>query len=97
MPETIEAVFLRESEVLALIGCSKATLWRWKRAGRFPQPVELGPMTLAYRREDVEAWIASRQPPEADSATARRRRQQGRQASEKAVAKRAEDRREALA
>ena len=84
----IQPVFYREAEVLALIGCSKATLARWRQAGRFPQPVELGPNSLAWRREDVEAWIASRQTVEPDSADARRRQQQGREAAEARFAKR---------
>lgn len=75
--------FYREADILTLIGCSKATLYRWRQAGTFPAPVELGPNTVAWRREDVEAWIASRQPVEAGSDAARNRRQRATDAAAK--------------
>lgn len=85
---TIQPAFYREADVLALVGCSKATLWRWRRAGRFPAPVELGPNTLAWRREDIEDWIASR-PAAPDGPNASRRQRQGQAAAEASAARRA--------
>ena len=77
-----QPAFYREADILALIGASKATLWRWRRDGSFPQPVELGPNTVAWRREDVEAWIASR-PSVADAASAPKRQERARAAASK--------------
>jgi hypothetical protein len=31
-----------------------------KVAGGFPQPIELGPNTIAWDRDEVEQWLASR-------------------------------------
>lgn len=31
-----------------------------KVAGGFPQPIELGPNTIAWDRDEVEKWLASR-------------------------------------
>ena len=56
----MEAQILRERDVRALLGVSKVTLWRWRRAGNFPAPIRLGPNVIAWRRADVDEWLASR-------------------------------------
>lgn len=56
----MQAAIYREKDVLALVGVSKATLWRWRRDGAFPNPVQLGPNTVGWHREDVDDWLASR-------------------------------------
>lgn len=62
MPSSLR--LLRKKEVLARIGVHPVTLWAWTRAGNFPQPVVLNPncknSPVAWREEDVNAWIASR-------------------------------------
>jgi len=37
-----------------------ATIWRWVKAGKFPQPVRLGPQTTAWLVEDLDRWDAAR-------------------------------------
>lgn len=86
----IQPAFYREPDILALVGCSKATLWRWRRDGLFPPPVELGPNSLAWRREDVEAWIASRPAVTPESPNGRRRQRIGQGAAEASARSRAE-------
>lgn len=54
-PET----FLRLPQVLARVPVSKSTLWGWVRAGKFPKPIKLGPMTTVWRESDVSAWTAA--------------------------------------
>jgi prophage regulatory protein len=53
---------LRLPAVLALIGVSKATLYRWAREGMFPQPRALTPTrsTVAWSAAEVHAWIAGK-------------------------------------
>lgn len=53
---------LRLPAVLALVGVSKATLYRWANAGLFPQPRALTPTrsTVAWSAAEVHAWIASK-------------------------------------
>lgn len=53
---------LRLPTVLALIGVSKATVYRWASAGMFPKPRALTPTrsTVAWSAADVHAWIASK-------------------------------------
>ena len=51
------SLLVRMSEVSAMIGFSRRTVERWVIDGKFPQPRQIGPRTIAWRREDVEAWI----------------------------------------
>ena len=37
---------------------SCATIWRWVKIKKFPQPVHLGPQITAWRMEDIERWEA---------------------------------------
>ncbi|WP_245265566.1 helix-turn-helix transcriptional regulator [Mesorhizobium sp. LSJC265A00] len=38
---------------------SRSTWWAGVREGRFPQPVKLGPRITAWKREDINALVAS--------------------------------------
>ncbi len=48
---------LRQKEVLKLVPISAATLWRWVKAGTFPEPLKLGPKTTAWRELDIMGWL----------------------------------------
>lgn len=52
----IRAIQLREE--LGRIG--NTTLRRWVREGNFPKPIKLGANCVAWRRDEVDAWIESR-------------------------------------
>ncbi len=43
----------------ALIPIKKSAWWAGVRAGRFPQPVKLGPRVTAWKVEDIRALIDS--------------------------------------
>jgi predicted DNA-binding transcriptional regulator AlpA len=34
-----------------------ATIWRWVRAKKFPQPVKLSERVTAFRAEEIRAWL----------------------------------------
>ena len=34
--------------------------YRWAKAGNFPSPIKLGARAIGWRRDEVEAWLASR-------------------------------------
>ena len=55
----MEQALLREPDVRAMLGVSRATLWRWRKDGGFPSPRKIGPNSIAWRREDVAAWLES--------------------------------------
>lgn len=52
---------IRVNDVLSLTGLkSRTTLWRRLRAGKFPEPVDLGGGQIGWIESDVQEWIASR-------------------------------------
>jgi predicted DNA-binding transcriptional regulator AlpA len=59
-PENPITGFLRLPSILAPHGpipVSKSTWWAGVKAGRYPQPVKLGPRITACRVEDIRALI----------------------------------------
>ncbi len=42
-----------------LIPVSPATLWRWVRAGKFPEPIRLSDRVTAWEASKVNAWVQS--------------------------------------
>jgi len=52
------ALLLRERDLPDLLGLSRATIRRAMSAGRFPQCIRVG-RCVAWRRADLEAWIAA--------------------------------------
>jgi predicted DNA-binding transcriptional regulator AlpA len=40
-----------------LVPISKSTLWVWVKAGKFPEPIKLGPRTTVWRVADVRFWL----------------------------------------
>lgn len=65
LPET---GFLRLTQIIgnrkadppipAVIPVGRSTWWEGVRAGKYPQPVKLGPKTTAWKVEDIRALIA---------------------------------------
>lgn len=47
-------------QVCELTTWSKTTLWRERKAGRFPKPVKVSPGRVAYVREQVDAWTEAK-------------------------------------
>ena len=56
----IRPAVYRTGDVAQLLGVSPETVLRWRRAGIFPQPIQLGARVLAWPREDIEAWLKGR-------------------------------------
>ncbi|HDP8766144.1 TPA: AlpA family phage regulatory protein [Vibrio cholerae] len=55
---TLISGFLRQPQVLQLVGFSARTLWRRCKAKTFPEPVKLSERITAWRTEEVARWIA---------------------------------------
>lgn len=55
--------FMREPEVLRLVGVSDETLRRWEREGSFPRRVKLNPKqthfraAMGWRESDIAEWL----------------------------------------
>jgi predicted DNA-binding transcriptional regulator AlpA len=52
----MNTVYLREKAVLGLLPVSRATMWRWVKQGKFPQPLRVGEGVTVWRRTDVLAF-----------------------------------------
>lgn len=48
-----ENLFLNVEQVAARYGVSKDSIWRWKREGRFPAAVVVGPNATRWRLSDL--------------------------------------------
>ncbi len=48
--------YLTEREVYSRFGISRATWRRWMAAGYAPRPVHLGPRTVRWLRQEIEAF-----------------------------------------
>jgi len=55
-----ERALLRLKEVMALTGLSRSTVYKMEKCGQFCGRVEVTPRRVAWRLEDVHAWIRSR-------------------------------------
>jgi prophage regulatory protein len=60
VPRADSAELLRKRDILQWLGVTADTLARWRRAGRFPQPLQIGPRVIRWRRSDIVAWLDTR-------------------------------------
>lgn len=58
--EAQSVIFIRQKNLLPIIGFSAPTLWRKVKTGEFPQPIKLGKNMTAWRMADINKWIAER-------------------------------------
>ena len=47
---------LRLRQVCEYLGISRSTIYNWMSKGKFPRPVRLGPATVRWSVDDVDAW-----------------------------------------
>ena len=56
----MEARILRLKDVRKLLNLHKSTIYRLIERKEFPAPIQLGPNSVGWLREEIEEWIASR-------------------------------------
>jgi len=56
-----DAAYVRIATVEDLLSTSRATLWRWVKAGRIPAPKKLGPMSSAWNVGELRRALAAQQ------------------------------------
>ena len=49
--------YIRQSQLLAILPFSAATLWRSVKSKKFPQPIKLSERVTAWPVAEVKAWI----------------------------------------
>ena len=49
----------KKGEIPALLPIARSTFLAGVKAGKYPKPVKLGPMTTAWRVEDIRSVISS--------------------------------------
>lgn len=54
--DRVRPTFLRLKEVSERVGLARSTIYSKIGKGRFPQPVNLGGRSVAWRVADIEAW-----------------------------------------
>ena len=55
---------MRLSEVKAVTGLSKTTIYRFEKEGPFPSRVSLGERGVGWFEDDVESFLSSLKAPE---------------------------------
>jgi prophage regulatory protein len=53
---------LRFGEVRQRTGLSRSTIWRMERSGIFPRRIKVSVNVVAWREDEVDAWIVSKLP-----------------------------------
>ena len=51
---------IRKPAVRDKVAKSAAQIWRDVRAGKFPPPVQLGPNSIGWYEDEIDAWLAAR-------------------------------------
>ena len=60
MQDTTQEVLYRLPDVERISGKKRSTIYRDMDQGVFPHPVQLGAQSVAWRKSDLDRWIASR-------------------------------------
>lgn len=58
---------LSVDRVAELCDVSRATIYRWRDAGRMPRPAKIGNKAVRWRQDVLEQWIADGCPPQSRS------------------------------
>lgn len=58
---TTKAHFLRLKAVMEITGFSRTTVYRLMSKGLFPKSVKLGERAIAWRPDEIQAWVDGRE------------------------------------
>ena len=53
-------IYYRASDLAKRYGVHVITVWRWRATGNLPEPTRLGPGTVGWRSDTIEAWESER-------------------------------------
>lgn len=69
MDISLKMSLLKLQQIIQITGLSRATIYRLRKLGEFPQPRKLAPQRVAWLAEDLQDWIESRDIADTSSAT----------------------------
>ena len=55
---TNEDRLLRLRDVCEIVAVGRSTIWRWVRAGTFPEPIRVGGSAVRWRLSTIQKWMA---------------------------------------
>jgi prophage regulatory protein len=58
--EELQVRVLTLKEVVQRTSLPRTTIWRRRRAGDFPEPIQLSPGRIGWLEHEVDAWLAAR-------------------------------------
>jgi len=58
IPHSLDLI--RKAELAERLRINRWTLMRWCREGKFPKPIRLSEVVVAWRVADVERWLSER-------------------------------------
>ncbi|MFG1206899.1 helix-turn-helix transcriptional regulator [Xanthobacter flavus] len=59
---SLDEQLLKLPEVVAMVGSSSSTIYRWIDEGRFPSQLILGPATVRWKLSEIKAWLRGLAP-----------------------------------
>ena len=59
-PEVAIDSFVPIRQVCQTTSASRSTIYSWIELKLFPPPVKIGPRRVAWRKSDIDKWMASR-------------------------------------
>jgi prophage regulatory protein len=57
LPET----YLKRQELEVQFQVSRATIYRWTKAGFFPAAIHLGANMVRWKKSDIDNWLAKKE------------------------------------
>jgi len=61
MEHNIPARIIRLPEVIGATQLSRSTIYRLLGSGAFPRPMKLSERAIGWRRDELDAWLTSRE------------------------------------
>ncbi len=60
--DTTDKLLLTASELAAMLGVNRSTIWTWHSGGKIPMPVQIGGITR-WRKDEIQQWLDAGAPP----------------------------------
>lgn len=57
----MQRTLIRLPKVLEITGAKKSTWYNWMKLGLCPKPVVTGMRSVAWKSDEIDAWIQSRE------------------------------------